>query len=115
MPTPLNQTPSTHRNNRPAPAAFGDIRRTADIGLTIHRRTESHHGRSLQLLGHAAEYLADSRLFLISTSASSDEEAIRVLMRLSREVFDDYAALTQQSHPVTDWIMNQAIRIYGAA
>ena len=115
MPTPLNQTPSTHRNNRPAPAAFGDIRRTADIGLTIHRRTESHHGRSLQLLGHAAEYLADSRLFLISTSASSDQEAIRVLMRLSREVFDDYAALTQQSHPVTDWIMNQAIRIYGAA
>ncbi len=115
MPTRLNQTPSTPRNNRPTPAAFGDLRRTADIGLTIHRRTESHHGRTLQRLGHAAEYLADSRLFLISSSAASDEEAIRILMRLSREIFDDYAALTKQSHPVTDWIMNQAVRIYGAA
>jgi len=117
MPTALNQTPSPSRSNGPGTYSdtFGNIRRAADLNLTIHRRTESHHGRSLQILGHAAEYLADSRMFLVEGSDSSDQEAIRILMRLSREVFDDYAAVTHQRHPVTDWLMSKAVRIYGAA
>ena len=36
-------------------------------------------------------------------------------MRLSREVFEEYAAITVHRHPVTDWVINRAIRIYGAA
>ena len=31
--------------------------------LTIHRITETHHGRTLLTLGHAAEYLANSRRY----------------------------------------------------
>jgi hypothetical protein len=47
--------------------------------------------------------------------ARAEREAIHILQRLSREIFDDYVAMTQQRHPVTDWIMNQAVRLYGAA
>jgi hypothetical protein len=84
--------------------------------LTVHRRTVSHHGRALRTLGHAAEYLVNSRAFSIERPGTiADSEAVRILMRLSREVFEEYAAITSQHHTVTDWIMNRAIRIYGAA
>jgi hypothetical protein len=83
--------------------------------LTIHRRTISHHGSTLRILGHAAEYLTDLQTLSIESPDAGDCEAIHILMRLSREVFDEYAQLTRQHHPVTDWIMNRAIRVYGAA
>jgi hypothetical protein len=51
----------------------------------------------------------------IEGSGSGDRDAIRILMRLSREVFDEYAVSTQQRHPIADWIMNRVVRIYGAA
>jgi hypothetical protein len=87
-----------------------------DTRLTIHRRTTSHHGNALRTLGHAAEYLIESRSASIDAMATAAErEATHILMHLSRNVFDEYVAMTQQRHPVTDWIMNQAIRIYGAA
>jgi hypothetical protein len=90
--------------------------RCGDPDLTIHRRTSSHHGRALRTLGHAAEYLVNTR----STSSTRaevevDRQAVRILMRLSREVFEEYATLTMHNHPVTDWVMNRAVRIYGAA
>jgi hypothetical protein len=87
-----------------------------DTRLIIHRRTTSHHGSTLRTLGHAAEYLAQSRsASIVAMDARAEREAIHILQRLSREIFDDYVAMTQQRHPVTDWIMNQAVRLYGAA
>ncbi len=62
------------------------------LDLTIHRITETHHGRTLLTLGHAAEYLADSRRFLFpETSTEADDEAIHILMELSSQVFTEYA------------------------
>jgi hypothetical protein len=65
----------------------------ADVpDLTIHRITKTHHGRTLVSLGHAAEYLANSRRFLLREKMNdSDNEAIHLLMSLSRRVFDEYA------------------------
>jgi hypothetical protein len=42
------------------------------------------------MLGHAAEYLVHSRRFQ-AAAHDSDNEAIHILMGLSRVVFDDYA------------------------
>jgi len=81
--------------------------------LTIHRRTPSHYGSTLRALGHAAKYLADSRAAYV-LDAAAEYEAIHILMCLSREVFDEYAVMTQP-HPVTDWIMNQAVCVYVTA
>ena len=54
----------------------------------IYRRSTEQQGRSLERLGHAIEYLVDSQLYLNPGVASKDEdEAIQILMRLSREVF----------------------------
>ena len=87
-----------------------------DPDLTIHRHTSSHHGKALRILGHAAEYLVATRAFFTSqTEATADREAVQILMRLSREVFEEYAAITIHRRPVTDWVMNRAVRIYGAA
>jgi hypothetical protein len=88
-----------------------------DRRLTIHRRTTTHHGASLKLLGHAAEYLTDS----IATGNGHDgdeaavREAVHLLMRTSREVFDDYAAANSRRHSIADWIMRGAVRVYGRA
>ena len=82
---------------------------------TIHRRTDSHHGSTLRTLGHAAEYLAASEPSPLEHRDAGDPEAIHILMRLSREVFEEYVRMTQRHHSVIDWMMNQAIRIYGAA
>jgi hypothetical protein len=63
-----------------------------ELSFTIHRITETHHGRTLLTLGHAAEYLADRRRFHFNAICQrADEEAIHILMDLSRRVFTEYA------------------------
>jgi hypothetical protein len=54
--------------------------------LVGRRRTTPRQGRALEILGHAVEYLADSRLYDLN-EAPADGEAIRVLMSCSRQVF----------------------------
>ena len=84
--------------------------------LTIHRQTKTHHGRTLRALGHAAEYLVDSRRSSMEPcDRDAEREAVHILMRLSCEVFEEYAILTSPQYPVTDWIMNKAVRVYGTA
>lgn len=55
--------------------------------ITIPPISPKHHGRSLEILGHAADYLG--------TEAAEGRhcpcEAIHILKCLGREVFDDYA------------------------
>ena len=52
----------------------------------IRRRTTPTQGRALEILGHAVEYLADSRLYE-EVETRSDATAIRTLMACSRQVF----------------------------
>jgi hypothetical protein len=53
-------------------------------------RSRYQTGRALESLGHAVEYLVDSRLFLVDEPATrADSEALHLLMRLSREVFEE--------------------------
>ena len=51
----------------------------------------SHHGQTLGILGRAAEYLHTE------TEGSSHREAIHLLKRFGREVFDDYISSHQQT------------------
>jgi hypothetical protein len=84
----------------------------SDQQLTTPRRT---NGRTLQILGHAAEHLTD-QLTLDNEAVHVDatREAIHILLRLSREVFEEYANATRRYHPA-DWLMRQDIGVYGAA
>jgi hypothetical protein len=63
-------------------------RRERSSSQAIHRRPSMDQGHALESLGHAIEYVYDSRVYRDSGELSpSDVEAVQVLMRLSREVF----------------------------
>ena len=84
--------------------------------LTIHRIRRTHHGRTLLLLGHAAEHLAEPRISLHAkpetpSDPRSTEDAIHILLRLSREVFDEYAALDTPSESFDQLIFGLATRL----
>lgn len=79
------------------------------LNLTTYRITKTHHGRTLQMLGHAAEYLVHSRKFLETRSATrADDEAVRILRRLSSSVFLEYAENMKARRPVEDFVVGCA-------
>jgi hypothetical protein len=74
--------------------------------LTIHRVTSTHHGRTLLMLGHAAEYLATSRRFSTEkVNHAANVEAIHILMELSRSIFDDFAERRTLNQRLQDWVV----------
>jgi hypothetical protein len=86
--------------------------------LTIHRITSTHHGRALLTLGHAAEYLANSRRYSTEkVDHAANIEAIHILMELSRSVFDDFAERRTLSGRLEEWVTDRAVRLieWGAA
>lgn len=89
---------------RPAAPQPGFVERRK----AVRRRGNGQQGRALEKLGHAVEYLMNSRLFLVDTGRQqSEQEALRILMRMSRLVFlecpqvvsiwDDAASLCRRS------------------
>jgi hypothetical protein len=71
-----------------APAPEIAPKASATAARPVRRRGSLQQGRALESLGHAVEYLVDSRMFLIDqTNPKADQEALGILMRLSREVF----------------------------
>jgi hypothetical protein len=80
--------------------------------LTIHRITKTHHGRTLLTLGHAAEYLADSRRY--STQEGdyrASVEAIHILLGLNRRVFDEFAEERRLHRRFEEWLIEPAVRL----
>jgi hypothetical protein len=79
------------------------------VNLTTYRITKTHHGRTLQMLGHAAEYLVHSRQFVETGSgARAHDEAVRILRRLSSSVFCEYADTMKARRPVGDFVVGCA-------
>lgn len=73
------------------------------------RRTTPVQGRALEILGHAIEYVVDSRLPEGGPSAA-ENQAIRVLMACSRAVFEDAAAVVPVHQRVGSWIQGRMRR-----
>jgi hypothetical protein len=81
--------------------------------LTIHRITSTHHGRTLLTLGHAAEYLANSRRYSTEkVDHASNVDAIHILMELSRSVFEDFAERRSLNRRLEDWLIDRAVRLF---
>ena len=89
-------------------------RAVSSVGdLTIHRITSTHHGRTLLTLGHAAEYLANSRRYSTEkVDRAANVEAIHILMELSRSVFEDFAEQRSAGRKVEDWLIGRAVRLF---
>ena len=74
--------------------------------LTIHRITSTHHGRTLLMLGHAAEHLATSRRFSTEkVNHTANVEAVHILLELSRRVFEDFAERRSLNERLQDWLV----------
>lgn len=84
---------------------------TGRVDLTIHRKTDTHHGATLRVLGHAAEYLAESRKFDVRAT-KADDEAVHILMRLSREIFEEYAESVAVRRRFHDWLVDKVVQKY---
>ena len=73
--------------------------------ILIRRRGSLAQGQALEILGHSVEYLMDSRIFLRDGRAEQDEqEAIQILMRLSRTVFLECPEVVPVSRRLGRWL-----------
>ena len=73
---------------------------------TPRRRPTPQQGRALEILGHAIEYLVDSRLTEGGSSAA-ENRAVRILMACSRSVFEDSMVIVPVHQRVHDWVQGQ--------
>jgi hypothetical protein len=113
FPGPTRSLPVSSRKARTFPS-LSQGREASNAGdLTIHRITSTHHGRTLLTLGHAAEYLANSRRYSTQkVDHVANVEAIHILMELSRSVFDDFAERRTLNRRVEDWLIVRAVRLF---
>lgn len=77
-------------------------------GGAVTRRGTVEQGRALEVLGHAVEYLVDSRLFTLDEGTlKSDGEAVQIMMRLSRAVFAECPQVISGRRPLKLWLVGQ--------
>jgi hypothetical protein len=85
MPLVVPGSPAPQNRKTPPPPAPDRI---------VRRRPDMHQGRALEVLGHAIEYLVDSRMFLVK---------VQILSRCSREVFATCAEVVPVHHRFKQW------------
>jgi hypothetical protein len=113
FPGPTRPAPVPSRKAR----AFPSLSQGREAGragdLTIHRITSTHHGRTLLTLGHAAEYLANSRRYSTEkVDHAANVEAIHILMELSRSVFEDFAERRTVNRRLENWLIDRAVGLF---
>src|ERR1035437_6129342 len=75
----------------------------------VRRRPTMSQGQALEMIGHAIEYVYDSRVYQNAGALSkSDMEAVQTLMRLSREVYLECKEIAPDSdrHGIKHWLLN---------
>ena len=85
---PPNSSPATQIFVHSIPSTRSDSR-------VIRRRPNMSQGQALEMIGHAIEYVYDSRVYRNNGQLSDSEmQAVQILMRLSREVFQECKEVT---------------------
>lgn len=87
------------------PFAAQPFRARALPPAAVRRRANLQQGRALENIGHAIEYLVDSRLFITSgLDDRAEHQAIQILMRASRAVFAECAEVLPLRRQLALWI-----------
>jgi hypothetical protein len=72
---------------------------------SVRRRPNQCQGRALETIGHAVEYLIDSRMHEGETvTIASHREAVQILMGASRNVFAECAEVVPFGRRFGDWL-----------
>ena len=92
-------------------------RRGARVDNAVRRRPSPSQGRGLEALGHAIEYLVDSRMRRGVAATAADLEAEQRLMDLSRAVFAECREVVPPARAGGDWIVPALVQLWliGAA
>jgi hypothetical protein len=73
--------------------------------LCTRRRANPEQERALEKIGHATEYLVDSRMLLIHEPTTKvDDEALHLLMRLSRSILSECEEIIPLSQRLRQWL-----------
>lgn len=75
--------------------------------LPVGQRTgnRARQGRGLVSLGHAVEYLVDSRLFdLEAQNVRDEQEAVQILKRMSRAIFAECVEVMSDRRRTDRWV-----------
>jgi hypothetical protein len=79
--------------------------RSASRTHIIRRRPTMQQGMALQTLGHAIEYLVDSRLYRTGEAqAAADIQASQILMGLNRQVFAECREIVPFGRALKLWL-----------
>ncbi len=82
-------------------------RQPAERPQMVLRRPNREQGQALEILGHALEYLVDSRMFLSKERKTrADGEAIHILSSCSREVFATCPEVVPMRQRIMKWVEN---------
>ncbi len=96
---------STRSNAVPQP----EVRRVRPA--YVRRRGSSEQGRALETLGHAVEYLVDSRMRCGNPhTAAGERDAIEILMRLNRAVFSECPEIVPFGRRMRQWFTARVLR-----
>ena len=80
-------------------------RRQGERRTMVVRRPGREQGMALEVLGHAVEYLIDSRMFLTEVPyTKAEQEAVQTLMSASRQVFEGCAPVVPLRTRATMWL-----------
>lgn len=102
LPGSLVQTNGLGEGKSEAGARPGKPR--ADRGF-VRRRGSPAQGMALESIGHAVEYLMDSRLLLGQEFSQQDEhDAVQLLMQLSRTIFGECAEVVPLRRKIRGWV-----------
>ena len=77
----------------------------------VRRRANAGQARTIELLGNAVDHLSYGHLFLNDKAAErADTEAIHILMRLKRSVFEECERVTPANRPLRQWLTEHLLR-----
>lgn len=77
-------------------------------GRLVRRRGNMAQGHALETLGHAVEYLVDSRMFMEDAGdPTSHREAVQILMRMSRTVFSECPEVQPVRRRMVRWLTSK--------
>lgn len=84
--------------------------RTVSIDSIVRHRTTRMQGQALEILGHAIEYLVDSRLVQFEQeSTRADGDAVRLLIGASREVFAESPTYVPLGDRIRRWLYDRVM------
>ena len=72
---------------------------------SVARRPGREQGMALEVIGHAVEYLIDSRMFLTEAPyTKAEQQAVQLLMTASRQVFESCAPVVPLRTRAAEWL-----------